>query len=75
MLMPHCRLHRQFEKILNGVSVEDIVIYPDKCFLTRSTDGRITVYGDTQILVADEIYRLNEIIYCVSSQWYLLYNN
>lgn len=58
-----------FEKILNGVSVEDIVIYPDKYFLFKTPDGRITELWrhSAQILVADEIYRLNQDVWCVSS--------
>lgn len=58
-----------FEKILNGVSAEDIVIYPDKYFLFKTPDGRITELWrhSAQILVADEIYRLNQKVWCVSS--------
>lgn len=58
-----------FEKILNGVSVDDIVIYPDKYFLFKTPDDRIAELWrhSAQILVADEIYRLNQNVWCVSS--------
>lgn len=58
-----------YEKILNGVSPEDIVIYPDKYYLFLSPLNRVKELWrmDSQILVADDIYRLNETLWCLCS--------
>lgn len=58
-----------FEKILSGVDVNDIVIYPDKYFIFKTRDKSITELWrqDAQIAIADNIYRLTEKLWCFCS--------
>lgn len=58
-----------FEKILSGVDIADIVIYPDRYFIFKSPDKKKTELWrhDAQLVVADNIYRLTEEFWCLCS--------
>lgn len=57
-----------FEKVLNGVDVNTVVIYPDKYFMFRSLSGVWELWRhDAHILSADTITRLTDVLWSLSS--------
>lgn len=64
-----------FERVLNGVALEDIIIYPDKYFVFKNLNITELWYKDKKILVADQIYRLDQNIWeVVSNNVYYITN-
>lgn len=57
------------EKILHGVNIDDVTIYPDKYYLFRQPlENAVELWRlDSHILTANNIYRLNEKLWCVQS--------
>lgn len=57
------------EKILHGVSIDDVTIYPDKYYLFKQPlENAVQLWRlDSHILTANNIYRLNAQFWCIQS--------